>query len=184
METRTCRTCGETKPLEEGFYFADKAKGIRLRQCRICHARQSTQRRLQRLGREGVAAAQREYNARRSPEQRFAHQLRYRYGITAAEWHDLLEAQGHACAICRTPLSDLTDEDRRGLHVDHCHVTGRVRGLLCNACNRSIGGLRDDPGLLRKAADYIESGGVPMATQHPEWVAKAFLNSSKIRRAQ
>lgn len=173
---RKCRTCGETKSIDD-FYFADRAKGLRLRQCKACHTREGMERRRSRYTPEQLRAAQREYNARRDPMDRWNNYLRSRYGLTVEGYHALLEAQNHACAICETPLAELTYENRRALHVDHCHDTGRVRGLLCNACNRSIGGLRDDPALLRRAADYLEASGVPLAQQHPEWRARfQFLN--------
>jgi recombination endonuclease VII len=61
-----------------------------------------------------------------------------------------LAAQNGVCAICGGPPKI------RSLNVDHDHVTGKVRDLLCATCNAGIGGLRDDPVLMRKAAAYIE----------------------------
>jgi hypothetical protein len=58
-------------------------------------------------------------------------------------------AQAGRCKICdRQPQS-------KGLHIDHCHSTGKVRGLLCGTCNQGIGLLKEDPELIRKAANYV-----------------------------
>jgi hypothetical protein len=72
------------------------------------------------------------------------------YGLTKAELAVLL-AQHERCAICGTD-----DWGRKGPQVDHCHKTGRVRGVLCGNCNPGLGRFRDDPALLRAAADYLE----------------------------
>lgn len=61
-----------------------------------------------------------------------------------------LAAQNGLCAICGGPPG------KRSLNVDHDHVSGNVRDLLCATCNVGIGVMRDNPDLLRKAADYIE----------------------------
>jgi hypothetical protein len=75
------------------------------------------------------------------------------YGLAPGEYDALLEAQGRACAICRTTVPGAG----RSWAVDHDHKTGRVRGLLCARCNLAIGGMGDDPELLRAAADYVEA---------------------------
>jgi Recombination endonuclease VII len=72
-----------------------------------------------------------------------------RYGITLEDYRALVKNQGNACAICKR--SD------RPLVVDHCHVTGKVRRLLCNKCNVGLGCFSDDPSLLRAAAAYLEA---------------------------
>jgi hypothetical protein len=91
------------------------------------------------------------------------YKLRKKYGISSAEYDEIFEKQNGVCAICGMPE---TKKQRRGvnlpetpdsLHVDHDHVTGQVRGLLCYRCNTGIGKLWDDPNLLRKAADYLEA---------------------------
>ncbi len=73
--------------------------------------------------------------------------LRRRYGITSADYDALVAAQGGVCALCRL---------RPPKHVDHDHVTGRVRGALCSGCNQGLGNFRDDAAALRLAAEYVE----------------------------
>ncbi len=63
----------------------------------------------------------------------------------------LLEFQNNLCAICDTVLST-----PKNTCADHCHVTGKMRGMLCRACNTGIGQLRDAPSLLRRALDYLK----------------------------
>jgi len=64
----------------------------------------------------------------------------------------MLADQNGVCAICRLPPTGR----RKYLTVDHCHLTGRIRGLLHVKCNSAIGNLNDDPELLRSALDYLE----------------------------
>lgn len=69
-------------------------------------------------------------------------------------------AQGGRCAICRTPVANILEYDgdaRLSTHVDHCHTTGAVRGILCRDCNTGLGGFRDDPERLRAAMAYLET---------------------------
>lgn len=73
-----------------------------------------------------------------------------RYGLTPESYAGLLTEQGGGCAICQTPPKECR------LSVDHCHRTGRVRGLLCKNCNTGIGLLKGRPLLLFKAADYLK----------------------------
>lgn len=65
-------------------------------------------------------------------------------------------AQGNLCAICNSPESTTGKLGKlRSLAVDHCHETGRVRGLLCMKCNMLLGAAKDDPEILRAAAEYL-----------------------------
>lgn len=74
--------------------------------------------------------------------------LRSRYGISKSDYLDLLESQNYSCAICGSAATKTLD-------VDHDHTTGKVRGLLCNNCNRGIGHLKDSPQILLKAVEYL-----------------------------
>lgn len=86
----------------------------------------------------------------RTAEQQRASYLKHKYGLTRDDYDALATAQGGGCGICRAPLP----AGMRG-NVDHCHETGRVRGLLCNSCNVGIGHLKHDPARLRAAIDYL-----------------------------
>lgn len=81
-----------------------------------------------------------------------------RYGVNAADYDKMFQRQGGKCAICGTtnPATHQSKGGKSSFCVDHCHETGKVRGLLCGYCNTGIGKLRDDPDILRKAAQYIE----------------------------
>lgn len=86
------------------------------------------------------------------PTPRDNHRIRT-YGLARPQFDALWDAQGGKCALCLDPLS----EDRhRGVHVDHCHATGRVRGLLCIVCNRTLGSVERRPGWLERAAAYLQ----------------------------
>jgi hypothetical protein len=86
--------------------------------------------------------------------------MRRKFGLTIAQIDAMLERQGGKCAICRTD----TPGGRGRFHVDHCHATGRVRGLLCSDCNLGLGRFKDDTELLQTAADYI--AGQKQGTNH------------------
>lgn len=73
------------------------------------------------------------------------------FGLTIDDYEYMLKMQNNQCAICGTTKCD----SGRRLAVDHCHVTGRVRGLLCRRCNQTIGKFNDSFFLLQQAADYV-----------------------------
>jgi hypothetical protein len=80
-------------------------------------------------------------------------QLKLAYGITRADWNALHEKQGGRCALC----SGLGHTGGRSakLYVDHCHDTGRVRGLVCHRCNLGLGALGDNEAGLTRALAYV-----------------------------
>ena len=77
--------------------------------------------------------------------------LKYRYGITFEQYTAMLAAQAGGCAICGKSEK---------LRVDHCHATGKVRGILCHGCNIGLGVFLDSPELLRLAAAYVAGSHV------------------------
>jgi hypothetical protein len=79
-------------------------------------------------------------------------QLKAKYGITLADKEAMFAAQGNACAICKT-----TKFGKRSAHTDHCHESGKVRGILCARCNRGLAYFRDNPEIFRVAANYLEA---------------------------
>lgn len=80
--------------------------------------------------------------------------LQDNYGITADDYDRMLEDQGHRCAICN---STKTGRNDTWFCVDHDHTTGKVRGLLCNTCNRGLGLFKDDPTVLTNAINYLNA---------------------------
>nr|WP_138958697.1 endonuclease VII domain-containing protein [Streptomyces sp. YIM 121038] len=82
----------------------------------------------------------------RAIEDREAH-LKSKYGLTEAQRDEMIAAQRGLCVICLKAPAE---------HVDHCHETGRVRGVLCFNCNTAIGLLAEDTDAMSRAADYLE----------------------------
>ena len=125
-----CPDCGET---DLAKFYTDE-KGLRTNaRCRECHK----------------AYCKARWHSKSSIEKQAAKAISY--GLTIPEFMALYEKQNGKCAICSEAPST-----KRGLHVDHCHTTGEVRGLLCHGCNVGIGALKDDAGLLRAAIAYLE----------------------------
>jgi hypothetical protein len=75
-------------------------------------------------------------------------ELLAKYGINAAQFDAMRDAQGGVCLICSEPFTKMP-------HVDHCHATGEVRGLLCSDCNIGLGRFKDRPDRLEAAASYL-----------------------------
>lgn len=78
--------------------------------------------------------------------------LRYTYDLSPDDFRDMLVGQAGRCLIC-----DHVMQPGRDTHIDHDHRTGKVRGLLCERCNKGIGHFKDEPSRLRAAARYLET---------------------------
>lgn len=93
---------------------------------------------------------QQAYAAKNRERLRAAARLRT-YGLDLAGFDALLVSQEWKCAVCRAEVPG----GRGNWHVDHCHATGRVRGILCAPCNLGLGSFKDDPARLDAAAAYL-----------------------------
>lgn len=136
---KTCSECGQTLALSEFYKHASGKNGLRS-ECRTCILKRNADWDQNNLAR------------RRAISKRGS--LRRNYNLTESKYAQMVSSQNGVCAICGRMQ---TQKAYKRLDVDHCHKTGIVRGLLCNSCNVSIGRMNDDPALLRKAAEYLES---------------------------
>ncbi len=107
-------------------------------------------REYQKNNRAKVKAAKKAY-VEANPECKLGYQLSG-YGVSIARFKAMVESQGGLCLICHEGNLN----PKRRLAVDHCHDTGKVRGLLCGRCNTAVGQLRNRPELARAVATYIE----------------------------
>lgn len=103
---------------------------------------------------EGKNAYLREYR-RLSPHLEKARALRDSFDISLEEYQAMHEAQSGCCAICGEPETESRLGKLKSLAVDHCHKTGKIRALLCVACNTGLGKFKDDAIVLEKAAEYV-----------------------------
>lgn len=135
---KKCKECNEIKSLAS-FHRNSRMKGGHLNICSKCR----------RYRCEPI-----------NPIKKRAAQLKTLYGITIEQYNSLLLAQNKVCAICEK-LESIKSRDGviRPLAVDHDHDTGKVRGLLCSACNSGVGYFKESPGLLKTAAAYCFFGG-------------------------
>ena len=149
MGFRVCRKCRKRKSLTE-FYRRKNGKDGRDTVCADCTRDESG------YGTPAYREKRNEHRKRNLDQvlkwERQNH-LKRKFGITLAEYDVLFESQKGLCAVCGNP--ELSFNGRRRLAVDHDHVSGKIRGLLCFKCNRAIGGFNDDPSLLTKAANYL-----------------------------
>lgn len=145
-EVRTCTGCGLTKPVRD-FNLSRAATETRnavyRSRCKSCQSAAAVQ--WFRDHPERAAASKRRLN------------LEKNYGLTVEQYSALLGSQGGVCAICGNdePAAHGRTGKKFSLAVDHDHITGRVRGLLCQKCNRAIGLLGDAPDTLQRAIAYL-----------------------------
>jgi acetyl-CoA carboxylase alpha subunit len=82
-----------------------------------------------------------------------------KFKLVRGEYEEMLAQQEGLCAVCRRPERNTYRGHVRSLAVDHDHVTGSVRGLLCSACNTALGKFEDNLAALRAAITYLEAHG-------------------------
>lgn len=161
-EGRLCSGCRQRKPAE-AFHRDARSKDNRAWRCKTCVAAIHAKWREENLEHvrdtaRGTARRARVVDPDRARRNRQRHLLKKLYGITLEILTDLFERQRRVCAICGAAIR--IDGSRRGAtaaQIDHDHITGIVRGLLCTPCNLGIGSFRDRSDLLFRAATYLHS---------------------------
>lgn len=147
---KTCNKCKIEKPLDK--FFKDKhCSDGHYSICKSC----------KKLGvykwrdnnKEKYNKSQRDFQAKVDPNKRYGFEIKRRYGCTLEKYNEMLIAQGGACAICNVLHNPAEKKGR--LYVDHCHVTSKVRALLCKHCNCMLGYAKDDTRVLLEAVAYI-----------------------------
>ncbi len=144
---KLCTTCGINKELD-AFHNYAKGPGGKAYRCKVCDN-----------------AARKAYHERHPERTRQSHRkanLLNKYGLTVESYDAMWEHQAGQCKICSTEMVNIRiDGESRNKSntacVDHCHTTGRVRGLLCTTCNKALGLFKDDAQRLRTAAAYLET---------------------------
>lgn len=163
LQTKICTGCEQDKSLDS--YPPDlRRKDGKGTKCRVCvlevkkaylarYPDKDAARRLKQAE-HGAAWYRRNYDKQ---IKRFRENgLIRKYGISVEDYQRMLDRQEGRCAICG---ADKPGRNNKTFAVDHSHIDGSVRGLLCIKCNSGIGFFRDDPSLIRRAAFYVENGG-------------------------
>jgi len=163
---KTCSGCLEEKPVEE-FHIDRGLLCQRKPKCRLCtnKIKAAWRRRnanLIRSRRREEYARNREHymaymNSDKRRERLFRWKLERKFGITRIDFDRMVDEQDGCCAICLQPPSTAKGHSvKHRLHVDHCHKTGKVRGLLCNNCNAALGYFADDTVAMARAIRYLK----------------------------
>lgn len=132
--SKTCSKCKKTSLIQN--FYSDVSKKDRLSsRCRAC-----------------VKLRSKEQRVKLGPWFRREYDLKRLYGLTIEDYDNILRTQNGVCKICKEKC-----KTRKYLSVDHCHATGKVRGLLCKECNVGIGCFRNSALLMNSAAEYLEN---------------------------
>lgn len=148
MQTKVCPECAQMLPVDK-FNKSNRRDGYQT-YCRDCHNA------MQRAKYEAdpMAKIKRQIRASRRKEKdpvaTRRKELSRLYGLTLEKYAEIYKAQGGKCAICHQDC-----KTKKSLSVDHDHETGKVRGLLCNMCNRALGMFLDSPEVLASARAYL-----------------------------
>lgn len=139
---KTCTKCNTERGIDN-FAFNKKFPDGLSYWCRTCNAETAKNWRINN-------PEKRKRGAKRK-------QLQKHYNLTIDKFEQMLKNQHYKCAVClKEETAKSADGVIKQLSVDHCHKTNKIRGLLCDACNRAEGFLRSDVDLIRRLADYVE----------------------------
>jgi len=136
---KTCNLCNKEKSLDDFVKRSNRASG-RQPYCKECHNNKMRDK--------YDSKVMKDYDLKRA------------YGIDLKQYEEMFFQQKGCCKICNKHISELNQKIKKSLSVDHCHTTGKVRGLLCDKCNRGIGLLNDDIDILNNAIKYLTYGTI------------------------
>lgn len=143
-EFKTCITCNISKQIFL-FHKNPKMKDGRINECKQCH-----HLRLKISRKDPTKKAKFKQYQRNSA-------IKRRYGITTKQFEEMVKLQNNRCVICgNQPVPDGAYQNSK-LHIDHCHKTNKIRGLLCHLCNRGIGLFRERIDIIEKALKYLKN---------------------------
>lgn len=132
---KKCSVCGVNKGLDEYHKRSNRPCGVRSI-CKDCYKKYPSDKKRK----EGYM---RNYDLKKS------------YGIDVNEYQRIYDLQDGRCAICEKKNIEVAKNHKKNLSVDHCHASGKIRGLLCDSCNRGLGLLGDDAINLFRAFLYL-----------------------------
>jgi hypothetical protein len=144
---KKCFKCNQEKQLEEFYKHHDMEDGY-LNKCIDCTKKDVENHTYK--NRKEYEQYHKNYRATHKDQQK-NYDLKRKYGITLEIFNEMFFQQEGKCAICRRHSLEF----KKGLCVDHCHNTGKIRGLLCSNCNSAIGKLNEDPNLFAVALEYL-----------------------------
>lgn len=149
---KVCTKCLVAQDIEQ-FAPHKNYKGGRTTWCRLCLNNQASD-----WSKEKAPRRRENDNKRnkRKPEQKQNSKFKARYGITLDQFNKISAEQNDECLICKK--HKLQNKNGK-LFVDHDHKTGKIRGLLCDRCNKSLGLMEDNVEFLRKAIGYLTENG-------------------------
>lgn len=159
IQEKQCKKCKTIKHLSE--FGKDKySKYGRCNKCKICrnedlreYNRKNPHIR-KKINDNYKKYRKKYYSTKKRKEKYKSDTLKRTYGITLEEYNKMLEKQNNHCAICKKKQKSSRN---KYFAVDHCHKTGKIRGLLCDRCNQGIGFLEDSIETLKSAILYLES---------------------------
>lgn len=153
---RTCKVCNEKKPTHRFQKYGYQCRECRTEKQRAYYASLPPETAEERKKRNEYLAKWRLKNVDKVKEQSRVKHLQRKFNLTAEQYDTMSKTQGGVCAICQDKC-----ETGMNLAVDHCHTTGKIRGLLCKNCNTAIGLFKEDTDNMLKAIKYIKSHKLP-----------------------
>lgn len=139
--TQRCSRCGRNKPLADFHKQSNSTRKQKVQSyCKDCTREYTREYRLK--------------NPRKMEQYDRDYQRQVKFNLEPGEYDLILDAQNYECAICKIDIDDVPKE----FAVDHNHLTGKVRGLLCGHCNLGLGHFKDNIVSLQSAIEYLKRG--------------------------